>query len=429
MMPVGSGRDMSRKPKRRPARGDAGTSAAGSPSRGPRVLPEAQIRRALMLASQHHQAGRLDQARALYAQILADRPDDPETLHLAGLLAHQSGAPGAAARMIEQAIAARPDQAPYHHNLGEVLFTLGRYGDAAASYRRALAIAPDATDAHFSLGAALYEVGAIEDALASYARAADLSPGDPEIPHDLGNAYVKLGRFDEAEGAFRRALALAPDFAEARARLECLAYYREHLQGAEFVPDRYALLQFALTRAPDEGLILEFGVAAGDSLGFLAGLVDQDVYGFDSFEGLPEDWRAGFAKGAFAEVERPDDLPANAKLVVGWFEETLPGFLGEQHQTARLIHVDCDLYSSAKTVFAVLEDRIADGTVIVFDEYLNFPEWREHEHKAFMEFIEATGKSFRYIGTADLLTQVAVQISDGREASERHRAAPGRARR
>lgn len=157
------------------------------------------------------------------------------------------------------------------------------------------------------------------------------------------------------------------------------------------------------------GLVLEFGVAGGRSINRLAKLFPQEtVYGFDSFEGLPEAWRPDYQKSHFAQA-----LPAvrdNVQLVVGWFNETLPGFLDKHPGDVSLLHVDCDLYSSTKTIFKLLAPRIKPGTLIVFDEYFNYPGWREHEHKAFIEFLEETGLKHRYLGAVRCNKQVAAVI-------------------
>jgi hypothetical protein len=124
------------------------------------------------------------------------------------------------------------------------------------------------------------------------------------------------------------------------------------------------------------------------------------VYGFDSFEGLPEHWRQGFAAGTFATAELPE-VPG-AELVVGLFDQTLPGFLAEHPEPVAFLHVDADLYSSTVTVLRALAPRLQAGTVIVFDEYFNFPGWVEHEHRAWQEFVADTGLEFEYLGfTAD----------------------------
>jgi hypothetical protein len=72
------------------------------------------------------------------------------------------------------------------------------------------------------------------------------------------------------------------------------------------------------------------------------------------------------------------------------------------------MHMDADLYSSTKTVFDTLADRIVPGTVIVFDEFFNYPGWKRGESKAFAEMVAARGLKFEYLGYAD--QQVAVKV-------------------
>ena len=74
------------------------------------------------------------------------------------------------------------------------------------------------------------------------------------------------------------------------------------------------------------------------------------------------------------------------------------------------MHMDADLYSSTKTVFDILGDRVVPGTVIVFDEFFNYPGWREGEYKAFQEFVATRRLEFTYIGYCRYDEQVAVKI-------------------
>jgi predicted O-methyltransferase YrrM len=160
-------------------------------------------------------------------------------------------------------------------------------------------------------------------------------------------------------------------------------------------------LAAAVKASPAEGLYLEFGVHTGGTLRQIAEMAPAgSVYGFDSFEGLPEDWRMFFAAGTFGGEEIPE-VPG-AELVIGWFDETLPGFLAEHPEPVAFLHLDADLYSSTVTVLEALEDRLRPGTVLLFDEYFNFPGWEEHEHRAWTEFVARTGLTFEYLGfTAD----------------------------
>ena len=104
-------------------------------------------------------------------------------------------------------------------------------------------------------------------------------------------------------------------------------------------------------------------------------------------------------------------MPANVTLVPGWFDRSLPAFLdAHPDQPVSFLHIDCDLYSSTQTVLAQLKDRIIAGTVIVFDEYLNYPGWQHHEHKAFSEFIASTGRAYEWIGLVPSYEQAAIRI-------------------
>jgi len=148
------------------------------------------------------------------------------------------------------------------------------------------------------------------------------------------------------------------------------------------------------------GWAVEFGVYSGYSLGIIAAYMP--VIGFDSFEGLPEDWRDGFPEGAFAVpkqrvmeflgggetvVSEEMILPhhPNAMIVPGWFEDTAPSF---PFPPLGLVHIDCDLYSSTVTALDAVLPHIEPGTVIVFDEYHGYDGWEQHEAKAWGEFIE-----------------------------------------
>ena len=66
-------------------------------------------------------------------------------------------------------------------------------------------------------------------------------------------------------------------------------------------------------------------------------------------------------------------------------------------EPVKFLNVDCDLYSSTKTIFDLIENRIVSGTVIFFDEYFGFQDWRNHEFKAFQEAVKRNGWLFDYL--------------------------------
>jgi hypothetical protein len=127
---------------------------------------------------------------------------------------------------------------------------------------------------------------------------------------------------------------------------------------------------------------------------------------------LPQDWILSYKKGDFSLKGRmPEDLPSNVKLVKGLFSESLPAFLEEHDEPVAFLHIDCDLYTSTTTVLSHLPSRVKSGTIILFDEFFNFPRWQQHEYRAFMEFINETKFSYEFIGYASAYCSVAVRIT------------------
>jgi hypothetical protein len=188
-------------------------------------------------------------------------------------------------------------------------------------------------------------------------------------------------------------------------------YVETHLSNITSFAGRFDLLHYALKEVTLKGLHLEFGVHRAASINFLAKRIDTTIHGFDSFEGLPEFWRDGFIKNHFA-VNRLPKVHSNVMLYQGWFDNTLPNFLKNlsEKEVVAFLHIDSDLYSSAKTIFDQLSSRITSGTVILFDEYFNYPHWKNGEYKAFQEFIQNKGLSYQYIGFNRFGEQVAVII-------------------
>lgn len=163
---------------------------------------------------------------------------------------------------------------------------------------------------------------------------------------------------------------------------------------------RWDYFKYVISRMREkDGLYLEFGVFKGESINFISGIIDgRKMYGFDCFEGLPEDWLPLYGKGVFGQEGNLPPVNDNVELVKGMFDETLPGFL-EEHKGEKcsFVHIDSDLYSSAKYVLTTLKDHIGNGTIICFDEFAGHIGWRQDEYKAFMEFIEETGYKYRFV--------------------------------
>lgn len=184
---------------------------------------------------------------------------------------------------------------------------------------------------------------------------------------------------------------------EVRAVRETELFVAANLIGVRTFPNPAATLRFACELVSLDGPVLEFGVAGGDSLRLLVEcLPTHRLFGFDVFTGLPEHWRPGFRAGMFAQDAVPD-IPG-ATLVPGLFEDTLPAFVAEHSSPIALLHLDADLYSSTVTVLEQLGSLLVPGSVVVLDEYFNFPGWQDGEFRAWHEFVERTGIAYRYEG-------------------------------
>ncbi len=177
---------------------------------------------------------------------------------------------------------------------------------------------------------------------------------------------------------------------------ETTRFVLDEMPGLPRYPNPHDTLRHGLDLVGETpGMALEFGVGQGTTLRIIAErCTGRKVVGFDVFSGLPETWRSDFPAGTFKQESLPE-VPG-AELVVGLFEDTLPGFVAENDGPVAFLHLDADLYSSTRTVLDALGRRLRPGSVVVFDEYFNYPGWQDHEHKAWMEFVEQTGITYRW---------------------------------
>jgi tetratricopeptide (TPR) repeat protein len=202
----------------------------------------------LAKAIREHQAGKLEEAKQLYLQVLAVDVRHAKSLYGLGLIAHQVGNLEVAAKMMRRAIAISPNDAAYHASLGAVLLDEGRADEAIAAFQqvvklnpkneeahfnlaricldqrkfsearpyleRALALKPDSAESHNNMGMLLVREGKPKEARASYQRALALNPDFFEALNNLGNLFCTGRQFDEARACYERAIALRPDIAE-----------------------------------------------------------------------------------------------------------------------------------------------------------------------------------------------------------------------
>lgn len=197
---------------------------------------------------------------------------------------------------------------------------------------------------------------------------------------------------------------------------ESATYVKPHLKDALVFGNRTELLDFAIKRITVKGLMLEFGVFQGASINYFAEKAPQYKWiGFDSFEGLAEDWTGHHAtKGKFSLRGQLPKVHSNVTLIKGWFDKTVPEFFRINESAVSFLHIDADTYPAAKIILENSVKSLVNGSIIVFDEYLGYPGWLEGEYKAFKEISEKYSIKYKYIGFAT--NQCVLQITEDSRA-------------
>jgi len=156
---------------------------------------------------------------------------------------------------------------------------------------------------------------------------------------------------------------------------------------------------------------LEFGVFQGDSLRKWCALnknPESRLFGFDSFEGLPEDWVEGWPKGTFnTGGKAPELYDLRVKFVVGWFQDSLPSFLttfAAKNQV--VVHSDCDLYSSTLYCLTTLNSVLPKETIIIFDDFHD----PIHEYRALSDYCSAYRRKYTILAATERFRQVTIEL-------------------
>lgn len=364
---------------------------------------EAAVRRLMGMVRQ--QQGDTADAEAQFAAAVALAPADPDGLSDYGQCLLQNGNVDEAARVLSRAVAADPRNGIARHNLALALAARGDTAEAEAAFGAAIAAAPRLGGPYHHLAQHLFRRDpAAAERMAAAAVERMPRYGLARLHHAV--LLEELARHDEARRAREEALARDPKLA---AVVESRAFLLAEAGSASRFGCRFDLLAHALSRSPKNGHKLEFGVRWGVSARWLAHRVDR-LHGFDSLQGLPEAWLPGEGAGSYGTGGTAPPLPANVTLHAGWFEDTLPLFLERNAGPVSFVHVDCDIYSSTKTVLTQLAPRLEAGAVIVFDEFHSYPGWQEHEFRAFQEFLTEQDANFAYLGFNIFGRQAAVQL-------------------
>jgi tetratricopeptide (TPR) repeat protein len=350
-----------------------------------------------------------EKAKECYLQALELNPDYAEAYNNLGLLSldHQRKYDDATA-YFRQAILLKPDLANAHFNLGTALFEQNKLDEATVSFQRALSLNPDMPNAYFNLHGIVLDSQNMVPSIQYMRKAIELEPSNTSFKFYLGLYLDYCGYSEEANQCFE---ALPDEDPILQSKLDAWRYIKSCSEKMPILVGNYnQTFKIAFEAAPADGLVLEFGVRFGDSIRLIASLTDSEVHGFDSFEGLPEAWHDE-PQGSYSTGGSVPDVPKHIFLHKGWFEDSLPLFISKYNQPVRFINVDCDLYSSTKTILELLATQIVQGTVIAFDEYIGNVHWREDEFRAFQEAVARYGWTYEYLCFSFVTGQTVVRIT------------------
>lgn len=170
-----------------------------------------------------HEHGDMAGAADVYSRILEQRPDDPDALHLLGLLRLDAGAADQAEELIRRALDFSPGNAVMLNSLGTVLERRGLQDDAMACYRQAVDTDDELADAWFNIGRLQHRMGDMDAAVDSLERMTVLVPDDLPALVALGGLYLRQANDTAAAKAFQSVLEMDPDHTEANWHAGCLA--------------------------------------------------------------------------------------------------------------------------------------------------------------------------------------------------------------
>lgn len=201
-------------------------------------------------------------------------------------------------------------------------------------------------------------------------------------------------------------------------RKDSAQFIQNNIGHAMIFEERPDIRSYSYNKSQKEGLLLEFGVFKGVSINFFANLMteatDQRIfYGFDSFEGIEEDWAGHFQKKhGYSVNKKLPPVKGNVKLIAGWVEDTVIPFLKEhKDEPIAFVHIDTDTYTPCKFLLETLHHRFKQGTIILFDELHSYPGWKHGELKALDEFSHDHPEvKFNYIAFAR--NQATIIITD-----------------
>jgi len=262
----------------------------------------------------------------------------------------------------------------------------------------------------------------LEEALEAYRAALKLKPSNSrETLFHMAVALDRLGRNEEAEELFEK---LRREKAVYACLVDSWGYVRWHTRHTprdelNLYRGTRDMLQVALQAAmpliEQGGLVAEFGVGSGRSTRMTQEILPRniEIHGFDTFTGLPQAW-GNEPAGTYSTGGVVPNMEGKVCFHKGLFRDTIKPFLDAAGEDAFLAfaNVDCDLYSSTLDILEAMHGRVLPGTILIFDEYICHPTWRQDEFGAWQECCKRFGWKYEYLAFSLNTKQVVVRVTD-----------------
>lgn len=318
-----------------------------------------------------------------------------------------------------------------HNNLSIALKEIGLLDEAEHHVSEAIRLRPQCATAYNTYGTLLNDRADLDGAQKQLLKAIELDPKN-HIPY--WNLQSTVSDPEHAREILELCLQQAPAFQDGvlmlaglRAISGDVSHY-EHLMDAGFeddplmrsvswmlsLPDlpelhfnRWSVFDRAVEWSPVDRPFYEFGVWMGDSFRYLKRSFKKG-YGFDTFSGLPEDWRT-VPQGSYSSFGRIPQIEG-AEFIAGEFSETLPQFFAKPRAQAALMNFDADLYSSTLCALQHARPTIDDQTVLIFDEFIVNSDWEHDEFRALEEFCAEEGVRYKVLAASLFTKQVVCHL-------------------
>ena len=368
----------------------------------------------------------------------------PESIFLHNIVAESYSKLGHDVKAIfhyEQAIEIKPcpsernlqrdNKVNYHNNLAVSLKSLGLLDRSEQHLKAALKINPLFSPAYNNYGNLLNDRADIKGAQNCFLKAIDI---DENSFRAYWNLHSTVSDAETAQAIVEMCLKAEPMYRDAIFTLAGMNAFKgdrshfDSLMNSELSNDpilksiewvlslkeqpslhfnRWSIFDLAVSLSDRSRPFYEFGVWMGDSFRYLMKSYKKG-FGFDTFEGLPEDWRS-VPKGSYSSFGKVPDTPGG-EFIVGDFDKTLPSFFASERPIAALINLDADLYASTLSALKNARSVIDEQTVIIFDELIINQDWQQDEFKALNEFCALFDLQYEVLAVSLYTKQVVTRI-------------------